>query len=271
MNYSLFSCTILSNGTLHRPAGLPVRQARGRLITFAPTHMPLSLSVVLPAYNEEANIETTVRELLAWMRQEGIDGEIIVTNDGSKDATGEILRRMAQEIPILKIVTHEVNKGYGSAVRSGLDRAAKEWIGYMDSDGQFKASDFGKLLPYLGEYRIVTGRRRKRADPFMRKINAKGFAFLNLVLLGIWVRDINCAMKIFHRSIWQKIRPEFSTGALINAEIFYRARRNSIRWKQVFVEHYPRRFGAQTGANLKVILTMFRDMWRLRTTWCRSL
>ena len=224
----------------------------------------VELSVVLPAYNEEANIEATVRDVLVWMQKSGIEGEIIVTNDGSKDATGEILQRMAQEIPILKIVTHEVNKGYGSAVRSGLDRATKEWISYMDSDGQFKTADFDKLLPYLGEYRIVTGRRRKRADPFMRKVNAKGFAFLNLVILGIWVRDINCAMKIFHRSIWQKIRPEFSTGALINAEIFYRAHRNGIKWKQVFVEHYPRKFGTQTGANIKVILTMFRDMCRLR-------
>lgn len=226
--------------------------------------MPLSLSIVLPAYNEEANIEATVRDVLAWFTEQGIDGEVIVTNDGSKDGTGAVLARLEQEIPILRVVTHEVNKGYGSAVRSGLDRAGKEWIAYMDSDGQFKAADFSKLLPHLGEYQIVTGRRRKRADPFLRKVNAKGFAFLNLLLLGIWVRDINCAMKIFHRSIWLKVRPEFSTGALINAEIFYRARRNGIRWKQVFVEHYPRRFGAQTGANLTVILRMFRDMWRLR-------
>ena len=224
----------------------------------------VELSIVLPAYNEEENIEATVRDVLSWITKEGIDGEIVVTNDGSKDKTGEILKRLSEEIPILTVVTHEVNKGYGSAVRSGLDAASKEWISYMDSDGQFKTSDFKNLLPYLGEYQIVTGRRRKRADPFMRKINAKGFAFLNIVILGIWVRDINCAMKIFHKSIWHKIRPEFSTGALINAEIFYRAKRNGIKWKTVCVEHYPRQLGTQTGANIKVILTMFRDMCRLR-------
>jgi len=226
---------------------------------------PASLSIVLPAYNEEANIESTVRDVLNWMSEAGVSGEVVVVNDGSADATGEILQRLQTELPALAVVTHERNRGYGSAVRSGLDAAKSEWIGYMDSDGQFNPADFAKLLPYTDQYAIVTGRRRKRADPLLRQVNAKGFAFLNLLILGIWVRDINCAMKLFRRDIWQSIRPEYATGALVNAEIFYRARKQGIPWKQVLVEHYPRRAGTQTGAHLGVILRMFRDMWRLRT------
>jgi len=226
--------------------------------------MPFSISIALPCYNEEANIERTVEDLLSWFEEDQIDGEIVAVNDGSRDRTGEILARLAKEHPQVKVVVHEKNRGYGSAVRSGMDAGTKEWIAFMDSDGQFKARDFRKLLPLAKEYAIVTGRRRKRADPLIRKLNAKGFAFLNLAILGIWVRDINCAMKMFRRDVWQKIRPEFATGALFNAETFYRAKLHKIPWQQVFVEHYPRVYGQQTGAKLSVIFRMFRDLVRLR-------
>jgi glycosyltransferase involved in cell wall biosynthesis len=226
--------------------------------------MSVSISIALPCYNEEANVEQTIRDVLRWFVEDQVDGEIIAVNDGSRDGTGAVLARLAAEISQLKVVTHEVNRGYGCAVQSGLDAGTKEWIAFMDSDGQFKAHDFRKLLPFVGEYAIITGRRRKRADPFMRKLNAKGFAVLNVLILGIWVRDINCAMKMFRRDIWSTICPEFATGALFNAETFYRAKRKGIAWKQVFVEHYPRLYGQQTGAKLSVILRMFRDLVRLR-------
>lgn len=224
----------------------------------------MQFSVALPCYNEEENVERTITGILDWFAKDGIDGEVVATNDGSKDKTGEILDRLAQEYPNVIAVHHEVNQGYGNAVRSGLDAATKEWIGYMDSDGQFNPEDFRKLFPYVKESDIVTGRRFKRADPFMRKVNAKGFAFLNVVILGLWIHDINCAMKIFKRSIWSTIRPEYATGALFNAEVFYRAKLHGIKWSQVFVSHYPRLYGSQTGANLSVIMKMFRDMVKLR-------
>jgi len=224
----------------------------------------MQLSIALPCYNEEENIENTINDILAWFKEANIDGEIVAVNDGSKDATGDILARLAEQHPEVKAVTHETNLGYGSAVRTGLDASTKEWISFMDSDGQFRARDFNILLPHTKNFDIITGRRLKRADPFMRRLNAKGFAMLNVLILGIWVRDINCAMKIFRRSIWPQIRPEFSTGALVNAEAFYRAKLRDIKFKQVFVKHYPRMYGTQTGADIKVILRMFRDMWRLR-------
>ena len=219
----------------------------------------------MPAFNEELNIERTLRETSAWLRTKNEPWEIVVVNDGSKDGTGNVLERMTKEIPELRIVTHEKNRGYGAAVRSGCDAAKGEIIGYMDSDGQFKAKDFDLLLPKLSEASFVTGRRRKRADPFIRKLNAKLFGLLSWVVLGIWVRDINCAMKVFTKDTWQKTRPTHSTGALINAEMFHRAQNAGIPWIVVDVPHAPREFGTQTGANLKVILRMFRELWELKS------
>lgn len=224
----------------------------------------MRLSLVLPCYNEEENIEKTLRDTASWMSADGVEGEIIAVNDGSRDGTGAKLEALRREIPQLKIVTHRENAGYGAALRSGLDAATGDILGFMDSDGQFDPRDFSTLLPLLSDVPFVTGRRRKRADPFMRKMNAKLFGFLSFAVLGIWVRDINCAMKLWKKDVWKTIRPECASGALFNAELFYRLKMGKIPWKQVDVPHYPRRFGTQTGANLQVILRMFRELWALR-------
>src|SRR6187455_2402933 len=107
----------------------------------------LSLSLVLPCFNESLNIERTIRTTQEWFSEAQIDGEIIVTDDGSSDGSFELLQKLAQEMPNLKIVHHATNQGYGAAIRSGCDQAEKRWIAFMDSDGQFKARDISRLLP----------------------------------------------------------------------------------------------------------------------------
>lgn len=223
----------------------------------------MQLSIALPCFNEEGNLPATIADLDAWMHRRAISGEIIAVNDGSKDGTGRVLEELRKTYPRLRIVTHPQNRGYGAAVRSGCDAATTEWVGFMDSDGQFHAEDFDKLLPSCGTFSLIVGRRRHRADPFMRKVNAKCFGFLTWIVFRVWVRDLNCAMKIFRRDLWQRIRPVHATGALFNAELFVRARRAGVRWSQVDVSHYPRTKGIQTGANPLVVLRMFRELWIL--------
>lgn len=224
----------------------------------------MTLSIVLPCYNEQENIAAAVRDVHAWMNDAKIDGEIIVVNDGSKDASADILHKLQQEIPSLRIVTHEKNQGYGIAVRSGLDAASREWIGFMDSDMQFKAKDFELLFPYTNEYSFVSGRRAHRADPFMRNAFGKVLGGMNVLVFGLWVRDVNCAMKIFKKEIWPKIRPTHGVEKLFNTEIFLRLKRNGIKWKTVNVPHYPRTAGSPTGGSVRVIIRMFQELLRLR-------
>ncbi|MDD5103299.1 MAG: glycosyltransferase family 2 protein [Candidatus Peribacteraceae bacterium] len=224
----------------------------------------MRLSIVLPCYNEEQNIQGTIEDLRSWGSREGITMEIIMVDDGSTDGTWNTLQSLAERFPEIRLVRHEHNFGYGSAVRAGCDAATMDFVGFMDSDGQFHAEDWSRLLPFLQEYKFVTGRRLHRADPFIRKVNAKLFGILTFFVLGVWIRDINCAMKVWHRSLWPRIRPVHATGALINAEMFYRLHRLGIPWKQVPVHHYPRLKGVQTGAHLRVILRMFRDLLALR-------
>lgn len=223
-----------------------------------------SISLVLPCYNEALNIEKTIREVQEWFRDDRIDGQIVVCNDGSKDGSKELLEKLQLEMPNLKVVHHEKNQGYGAAVRSGCDAADKTWIAFMDSDGQFRAHDFARLLPLTAQADFVSGIREKRADPFQRRLNSKLYNMLVHVVLGVRPADINCAMKIFRRSIWKTIRPIYATGALINGEMFYAMKNAGIGWKETFVPHYPRTAGTPTGANIWVILRMFKELWKLK-------
>lgn len=225
----------------------------------------MTLSVILPCYNEEQNIEHSVRDVAEWMKADGVEGEIIVVDDGSKDRSLQILGELARELPNLRVVKHEKNGGYGVAVRSGCDAATTEWISFMDSDGQFEAKDMRLLLAHTDKYAFITGRRGHRADGFVRNSFGKILGAMNVLVLGIWVRDVNCGMKLFRKDIWQTIRPTHGVEKLFNTEMFLRLKRNNIPWMTVNVPHYPRRAGTPTGGSGRVILRMFRELWDLRT------
>jgi glycosyltransferase involved in cell wall biosynthesis len=222
------------------------------------------LSLVLPCFNEEQNIERTIRAAQDWFRDSHIDGEIIVTDDGSIDGSLALLRKLQTELPRLKVIHHETNQGYGAAIRSGCDLAEKKWIAFMDSDGQFQPGDFNPLLRLTTKADYVTGFRAKRADALQRKLNSFLYNTLIRTLLGIDPTDLNCGMKVFRRSIWKTIRPIHATGALVNGEMFLALKNAKIAWAEVAVPHYPRVAGKPTGANLRVILRTFKELWRLQ-------
>lgn len=225
----------------------------------------MELSVVHPCYNEEENIEATVHATLAWFDAEGIDGEVVVVDDGSKDRSPELLKQLAAKDARVTIVTHEVNGGYGVAVRSGCDAAAKEYIAFVDSDGQFHVEDLNVLIPHLSEYDFVPGRRKRRADPLHRVVFGKILGVLILLTFGMWVRDVNCGMKIFKKSLWPTMRPMYGTEKFFNTELYLRLKKAGYKWKQIPVPHYPRAAGSQCGGSGRVIYGMIKEIWDLRS------
>lgn len=231
---------------------------------------PVTFSVVLPCFNEEENVLETVGGVLSWFAAESIKGEIIAVDDGSKDRTHELLLSLAKSSPVLKVMHHDVNQGYGAAIRTGCDAAIMDVIGFMDSDGQFRPEDFKILLPYIQEYAFVTGRRRRRADSFVRGMLGKVLGLMNWIVLGLWVRDVNCGMKIFRRETWPLIRPTKGFEKLFNTEMFLHLKLRKIPWMQVDVPHYPRRAGNPTGAKFYVIIRMFKELRGLRQLVTRS-
>lgn len=227
-----------------------------------PPLKPLSLTIFFPCYNEEENVERVVRQAVEVGRQVADDLEVIAVNDGSKDRTGEVIDKLAEEIPEFRAAHNNPNRGYGGALQRGFREATKNWIFYTDGDGQFDIGELPGILPMLEEYDIVSCYRIKRQDPFMRKANAFAWSTLVNMLFHIKVRDIDGAFKIYPKPFIDAIELH-STGALIDTEMLAKARARGLSIGQQGVNHYPRIAGQQTGANFKVIARAFRELFKL--------
>jgi glycosyltransferase involved in cell wall biosynthesis len=222
-----------------------------------------SLSVILPAFNEEANIRAVVEDAYRSIPRFASIFEIIVVNDGSKDRTGEICDRMAEEFSDVRIVHHPRNRGYGAALKSGIERARYDLIFFTDADGQFDLKEVAALLEQADAYDIVAGYRARRQDPPHRLLFAWGWNILVRLVLGVRIRDIDCAFKVFNRRVFDKVQIQ-CVGAMVNTEIFAQAARFGMTVKELRVNHFPRRHGKPTGGNVAVIRKAFRELIRIR-------
>ena len=230
-----------------------------------PAHpAPVSISVFFPCCNEQDNVERTVEGALAALKKLNADFEVIIVDDGSSDATGQIADEISSRDSRVKVVHHPTNLGYGAALRSGFKAATKELVFYTDGDGQFDINEMPPLLPLIEQYDIVSCYRPNRQDSSIRKINGWCWTKLVCLLFGMKIRDVDCAFKLYKRKIFDDIELS-STGALIDTEILARAIRKGYSITQKGVHHYPRTAGAQTGANLRVILRAFKELFKLRS------
>lgn len=222
-----------------------------------------SLSVIFPAFNEEANIKRTVESARAILPQIAEQWEIIVVDDGSKDATRNICDDLIELYPEVRAIHHSQNRGYGAALKSGILGAQFGLIFFTDSDGQFDLLELESLIRWSKDYDMVIGYRGKRQDPPHRLLNAFGWNMLVRMVLGVKVRDIDCAFKLFRREVFDRIQIR-SVGAMVNTEILAQATSLGMSMREIRVSHYPRKFGTPSGANLRVIAKAFRELVRLR-------
>jgi glycosyltransferase involved in cell wall biosynthesis len=223
----------------------------------------LSLSVVLPAHNEGKNLPFILKEASLLLEQLNLDYEIIVVDDGSTDDTALVVKSFVEKNPLVKLLSHPRNLGYGAALTSGFRTSTKELVFFMDSDRQFDIGDITKLLPFTTEFDIVAGYRLKRQDPWYRVMIGRTYNLMVITLFGVHLKDIDCAFKIYHRDVLDKIHFE-TVGALVNTEIMLKAQLAGKTIKEVGVNHYPRIEGKQSGAKPKVIIKAF---WETLALW----
>jgi glycosyltransferase involved in cell wall biosynthesis len=230
--------------------------------TLPPVRIPGSLSLVLPAHNEVDNIEIVIRRALEVLPRHTDTFEIIPVNDGSRDATGRVIDHLAAEDARVRPVHHKTNKGYGGALKSGFAASRYDFVMFMDADRQFDIGDIQRLAPFVGELDTVAGFRMERSDPMIRRINAEVFNLAVRILFGVHMRDLDCAFKIFRGDQLRSLKLTTS-GALINAEMQAKLRRQGATLQQVGVPHYPRVAGHATGGSPKVILRAMKETIQL--------
>jgi glycosyltransferase involved in cell wall biosynthesis len=224
-----------------------------------------SISLVMPAYNEADNIEPMVTEASPALESVTPDYEIIVVDDGSKDETAAVTRRVMEKYPHVRLIQHPVNQGFGAAVFTGFVNAEKDWIFYTDADRQFVLSELKNFEPLMEHADLIAGYRAPRRDPFMRVFYGKGWSMLCTLLFGYTVRDVDCGFKLFRREIIEELAPQIqSRGATFSIEWLVRAKRAGYRFVELPVSHRPRVAGSQTGANINVIVRAFRELVQVR-------
>lgn len=225
------------------------------------------LSVFFPAYNEEANIKNTVlkaKEVLDKLRLK--DWEILIINDGSKDNTLKVAQSLSKSDPRIKIINHEINRGYGASLKSGLYNSSFEWIAFTDSDGQFDFSEITNFIETEEKTKadLVIGFYKKRQETLFKIVTSKIWEALVFVLFGLKVKDIDCGFKLISRKVIEKIPPlESERGAFISSELLIKAKRAGFKIVEIPVSHYPRKAGKATGRSIKVIVKSFSDLFKL--------
>jgi dolichol-phosphate mannosyltransferase len=227
-----------------------------------------ALSVILPAYNEEENIVSAVMQAVEVLPALAAEWEVIVVDDGSADRTGEFVTELLTDhYPNVRLVRHLMNQGYGAALRSGFHRARHELVFYTDSDNQFDIGELRYALPMMRDADVLCGFRVYRYDTPIRVMISWGYNRLVRILFGVPVRDVDCAFKIFHREVLDKITIE-TDNFFVDTELMAKAQKWNFRIVEKGVRHYPRTAGETTvmpgdiPRTLRVVLQMWQRIHR---------
>lgn len=202
------------------------------------------LSVVAPAFNEAETIETVVRYWQEVIQRDALDAEIVITDDGSTDATLEILQRLTGEFPNLRIERNEVNGGYGAALTKAMRAARAPYVITLDSDGQFDLADHARLTAEMqrGGFDVVTGYRDKKKDRIFRTLADRMLNMLIRFGFGCKLRDTNCALKLFKSDVISDLNIE-ARGYPAPTDISLKLSAMGYAIGEVEVQHLPRTAG----------------------------
>lgn len=221
------------------------------------------LSIFFPFWNEEENVENVVKKAIPVANRVAKKWEMILVNDGSSDNTLGVAKSLTVNDQRLRVISRKKNRGYGAALRTGLENSRYDLIVFNDGDGQFDFSQIDKLLEKIEKSDMVIGFRKKRLDNRFRHLLMILLKLWDFVFFGFRYKDIDCGFKLFRKSVLNKILPLKSEGAMITTEILAKAKRANIKIAEVEVSHFPRIYGDQSGGNLRVILRAIRESFFL--------
>ena len=220
-----------------------------------------SLTIAIPAYNEEKNIKFVIQDTLKNAPSYLSDFEILIVDDGSTDDTGKIADDLAKKYIEVRVI-HQKNKGYGEAMLRGIQDAKKEFVCYMPADGQFLVRDMIYCLPLMEKADLILGARGSRADySTYRLILSYTYLIILRILFGIKFQDINW-LNIWNTKKVQELQID-SRGVFILAEIVIKFQKKGYRVMEGPSYYRPRHGGRAKNSKLSVALKTFFDACRL--------
>jgi glycosyltransferase involved in cell wall biosynthesis len=226
-----------------------------------------SVSAVFPAYNDGGTIASMVLTAVMALRQVTDDFEVLVINDGSRDYTAQVLDELTRRVPELRVITHPLNQGYGSALRSGFSTAAKEWVFYTDGDAQYNPLELVHLVAALQPgVDVVNGYKIARSDPFHRIILGRLYHHLVKLAFGFRLRDVDCDFRLIRRRLFDEVPLESTTGSIC-LEMVKKFQDLGCVFAEVPVHHHFRSYGISQFFNLPRLVRTARHLgvlwWKL--------
>jgi glycosyltransferase involved in cell wall biosynthesis len=229
----------------------------------SPAGKPAGLSVFFPAYNDSGTIASMVIRAVQAASELTPDYEVIVVNDGSQDATPDIIDELARTYPRVRAVHHPRNRGYGGALQTGFRSATKDLIFYTDGDAQYDPAELKVLWARMREDAdLVNGYKISRSDPLHRIVIGRVYHHIVKLLFGLTVRDVDCDFRLMRRRIFERINLDRTSG-VICLEMMKKITDGGFRIVEVPVHHYHRAFGKSQFFNFRRIFKTGVDVLRL--------
>ncbi|MEE2828739.1 MAG: glycosyltransferase family 2 protein [Myxococcota bacterium] len=199
-----------------------------------------ALSLFIPFFNEMEALPVAVAEAREGLA--GVDHEILLVDDGSRDGSGELADRLAEEHEAVRVIHHPENRKYGGALTTGFREARGRVVCYSDADLPVEISAFVEALPLLEDHDLVVGYPTNMQTRLRRQVYTRGYWVLASTLLGLRVRNINFSFKLLRRELVDRLTLGARTG-FVDAQLLAEARRLDARVAQVPIEARPRRVG----------------------------
>jgi len=225
-----------------------------------------AISLVIPMFNEEANIEHALAYAVDALGQHARAYEIIIVDDASTDESPELVRRAIHGNPRIRLIRHDFNLKLGASLRTGFAAAQNDLILYMDADLPFDPDVLGRAIRAMNVTRadVISGYRFDRTtEGFKRTLLTIVYNWMIRLLFNIYVRDINFSFKLMKREVLQAIELK-SEGSLIDAELIVKARNHGFFIQQIGLDYFPRVLGTSHLASWSVIVKIFRELVTLQ-------
>ncbi|MFZ2024665.1 MAG: glycosyltransferase family 2 protein [Microgenomates group bacterium] len=221
-----------------------------------------SLSICIPAYRDEQTIRHIVLRAKETAKKYAKKFEILVINDASPDGLTSVLATLSSRIPELRVITHQVNQGYGKTIKELYYGGRYDWLFTLPGDGQFEPLELVKMLPYTTRYDMVIGLRKHRHDSDKRKQQSAFYNALLRLFFSLSTRDVN-SIRLMRRRMLKNIQLT-SSSAFVDAELAIDALQHGYRIVEVPIRHEKRKTTGASGGKLSVILPVIWDMLRYR-------
>jgi glycosyltransferase involved in cell wall biosynthesis len=217
------------------------------------------ITIFFPVYNDENTIANMTEKCINVLKEIASNFEVIIINDGSPDNSGAVADEMANKYEYVRVIHHPQNKGYGAAIKSGLENAQYEWVCFTDGDDEYDIEDLRKMIRLKDYYDLIITFRYVKLYSTLRVFISGMYNKIFRVIFRTNYRDISTGLRLMRKSVYNDLTI-ISDSPFIGAEITLRTMLKGYRVGEMGIQTFPREFGKGASVSPKNIWRTIKDM-----------